>query len=54
MHKEMRCLEDYPCQHRQYLCPLELPAEDSSLDLKDLKVCSLNRAKSTDASMSQN
>ncbi|CAE7350872.1 P4H11, partial [Symbiodinium sp. CCMP2456] len=29
--------QDYPCQHRQYLCPLEMPDEASST-LKELKV----------------
>ncbi|CAE7553445.1 unnamed protein product [Symbiodinium natans] len=29
--------QDYPCQHRQYLCPLELP-DEASENLKELKV----------------
>lgn len=35
-------LQDYPCQHRQYLCPLEMPDEASN-NLKELKVKCLQK-----------
>ena len=36
MSPDVHAREDYPCQHRQYLCPLKMP-DEASENLKELK-----------------